>query len=673
MPGKVQIQFVLLGILFSPAAFPQLPGDLAGNAEDLLYRDETATLPSEIYEAQADRIGHQVNLNTATREQLGESGLFTPFQVHMLMKYRDEFGDLYSIYELAGITGFRVSRLRQIARYLSVKAGNNVARYHPGKNMVLINVGKVFPESIGYGTTSGTVMEPPYTASPLKTSIRIKVNNGRNLSLGMAYEKDAGERFFHGIQPEFVSGYINYRGNRIIRQIILGSFQVHHGLGLVNGAGFMHSPGGFQMNRNSISNLKPYASLNEYKFHRGAACKMELKHVELMIWLSYLQMDLSIGNLPDNMKDTDWVDYQRKTGLHRLYGEMEGRSLAYRLQSGVQVVTRIKNLAIGSMFGYEFCHLTRKGIDSLKTDMEPATFHNFSFQWQWHREQVESFGEIAVGNGSSTAILAGFRYNLNEFFNGLLLLHHYGPSYRGSLPSTYASGSVMGTEKGIALQLQAEPGGKIVVDFTAELFSYPEPRFLTKVPSTGYRYSCTFQNVGYGDLRWKIRLVKKFWQTTPGTDNTGIRSTHASNLTRMDLRFIHNPTSGLQWQSRVVVSLLSESRQAIPGYAAVQQAGINALKKLKCTLQFVVFNVTDWDNRIYLYEPGLYYSFNFPVYYGKGQKISVVVSLKSGRKLTIAGKVSVITYHDRDHTGSSNDMIPGNKKWETGLQLRLNL
>ncbi len=158
-----------------------------------------------------------------------------------------------------------------------------------------------------------------------------------------------------------------------------------------------------------------------------------------------------------------------------------------------------------------------------------------------------------------------------------------------------------------------------------------------------------------------------------GTDNTGIRSTHASNLTRMDLRFIHNPTSGLQWQSRVVVSLLSESRQAIPGYAAVQQAGINALKKLKCTLQFVVFNVTDWDNRIYLYEPGLYYSFNFPVYYGKGQKISVVVSLKSGRKLTIAGKVSVITYHDRDHTGSSNDMIPGNKKWETGLQLRLNL
>ena len=197
MPGKFHIQLVLFAILFSSVAYPQLPGEQEVNAEDLLYRDEAATLPSEIFETHEDHIGCPLNLNTATREQLGESGLFTPFQVHMLVKYRDEFGDLYSIYELAGLTGFRVSRLRMIARYLTVNSGMTVSHNHPGKNMILINVGKVFPESIGYGTTSGTLMEPPYTASPLKTSIRIKVNNGRDLSLGMAYEKDAGEKFFY--------------------------------------------------------------------------------------------------------------------------------------------------------------------------------------------------------------------------------------------------------------------------------------------------------------------------------------------------------------------------------------------------------------------------------------------------------------------------------------------
>ena len=92
---------------------------------------------------------------------------------------------------------------------------------------------------------------------------------------------------------------------------------------------------------------------------------------------------------------------------------------------------------------------------------------------------------------------------------------------------------------------------------------------------------------------------------------------------------------------------------------------------MKYTCQFVVFNVVDWDNRIYLYESGLYYSFNFPAYYGTGQKITSVVTLKTSNRITLAGKVSAITYNDRRGTGSGNDLIPGNKKWEVEMQMRL--
>jgi hypothetical protein len=127
----------------------------------------------------------------------------------------------------------------------------------------------------------------------------------------------------------------------------------------------------------------------------------------------------------------------------------------------------------------------------------------------------------------------------------------------------------------------------------------------------------------------------------------------------------------LKWQSRIIVSFLSGKSNLITGYAAVHQVGMNLMQYLKCSFQFVVFCVADWDNRIYLYEPGLYYSFNFPVYYGRGQKISSVVSLKTGSRVTLAGKVSMITYNDRNETGSGNDLIEGNKKWEFEMQLRL--
>jgi hypothetical protein len=221
--------------------------------------------------------------------------------------------------------------------------------------------------------------------------------------------------------------------------------------------------------------------------------------------------------------------------------------------------------------------------------------------------------------------------------------------------------------------LHAEPGTWFKADFLAELFNYPSPRYLTNVSSTGYRYSLTIKNNPYQDLQWKIKLVKKAWQITPGTIGTGLNSIKTSEVRRLDSRIILGSDLGLRWQSRLVISLLSGNSKKIPGYAAVQQIGIHKQPYLKYIFQFVVFHVEDWDNRIYLYEPGLYYDFNFPVYYGSGQKISSVVVLKAGGKVAVSVKASMLKYYDREHTGSGNEMLPGNKKWEAKFQLRLTL
>ena len=168
-------------------------------------------------------------------------------------------------------------------------------------------------------------------------------------------------------------------------------------------------------------------------------------------------------------------------------------------------------------------------------------------------------------------------------------------------------------------------------------------------------------------------MSKKAWQTTPGPIATGLRSIKTSRVTRLDLRIVPGSDLMLHWQSRLVISLLSEQNKMIPGYAASQQFRIKFRKVISGNLQFVVFHVEDWDNRIYLYEPGLYYDFNFQVYYGSGQKISSVLAVKVGRKLTLSVKASMLTYHDRDYSGSGNEMILGNKKWEGKLQFRLTL
>ncbi len=673
MPGKFYFLLVLVSFGIPCILLPQQPIDPEDHAEILLFRNEAAEIQTDLYEIRLDLISNPLNLNTANSDQLYESGLFTSFQIHMLIKYREEFGELYSIYELAGISGFREHRIKEIAACIAAQPDGNLKSIKSSNHMIMINVGRTFPNALGYQINEKDHTAPSYAGTPLKTSLRIKSNAGRNISLGLSFEKDAGERYFLNKHLEFLSGYFDYRGYGFIKQLVVGNFQLNHGLGLVNGTGFIQSPETYQLNRQSISNLKPYASMNEYNFEQGIGCRMDLKAFKLLTWASYQELDLSTGSLSPGQKVVNWLDHQRKSGLHRTGVELNGRWLGYRFHSGLQSVVTHNNLIVGSMLGIEYADLTRKGMDSIKVISDPKMDKTVSIHGQWTKDRIELFGEFAYWNFESTALLLGSRYQFNDFFQAFLLIHKYEPKYRGVHPSSYASGSAISNEHGIAIGLFAEPGAIFTADIFVEIFRYPSPRYLTILPSHGFRYSCTLKSANAKNIQWKIRIIKKIWQNTPRSNRIGLPAFTDSDISRLDFRLTFDPDYSLKWQSRLLVSFLSKESHTIPGYAAIQQVSLKNKSTLKCIFQFVVFNVTDWGNRIYLHEPGLYYSFNFPVYYGKGKKITSVVSLKTFRKITLACKGSVITYYNKKEVGSGDDLIPGNQKWEIGLQLRINL
>ena len=255
---------------------------------------------------------------------------------------------------------------------------------------------------------------------------------------------------------------------------------------------------------------------------------------------------------------------------------------------------------------------------------------------------------------------------------GFLLVHRYASGYRGMFPSTYASGSQVCNDQGVALGWHLEGSSNIVADLKLELFRYPAPRYQTIVPSGSNRYGCSIRNAGTGKLKWKFSLYRKSWQTTPGNKAPGIRPIERWDLTRMEFRFIYTPGK-MKWQSRIVLSWFQDQALSLPDYAVVQNITFNPAIYLRSTVQFVVFRVMHWENRIYLYEPGLYYSFNFPVCDGLGEKITWVVALKTGKRITLSGKLNTVVYHDRTNTGSGLDQRQGNRKWEMELQFRLNL
>jgi hypothetical protein len=167
-------------------------------------------------------------------------------------------------------------------------------------------------------------------------------------------------------------------------------------------------------------------------------------------------------------------------------------------------------------------------------------------------------------------------------------------------------------------------------------------------------------------------MTRKIWQTTPASECPGLRPLVSHTLSGIDGRLVFQPAAKFQWQTRLVTTF-GQGGKSIDGYAAILQARFHPLENMSVAMQFVDFDVPSWDHRIYLYEPGLYHHFNFPVYYGNGQKVSLLLSVKTFNWITLEGKFSRIVYRDRSQIGSGNDLLEGNRKIEVGIQIRLKL
>ena len=637
----------------------QMPAGSPQDIEDLLYRNES-TIPEILWDARNDSGDRPLDLNQASREDLETTGLFTPFQIENLLEYRETYGPIYSIHELAVLPGFYHTQLQEIEAAIRIQPARIPTGMFRVEHRILFDVGRSFPAGVDYSPDPEPGAERKFAGSPLHTSFRWRSRVRRDLTLALTYDKDAGELFVYRKRPQFISGYICYEGKKLIKQCVIGSFQLNQGLGLVNGSGLFHQAGDLRINRQSLSRIRPYASKTETGYENGMALKLGSDRIQLLAWSSYQRFSLGPTTITELPCGDLWFDARRTSGLYRTPGELEGRELAFRIHTGMQVLLTRGHLALGIQNGTEFLGPTSRAEDELVEEQVISCVQKCSLHGYWNKQKVRIFGEIAASQYRYPAFLLGMVCQFNDYIQGGILVHHYGPQFIGSLPSSYCSGSKIRNEQGLAFHLQAETGPRITARLTGELFRYPMPRYLTRVPSAGYRLDLSLENPGTQDLRWRARLVQKAWQASPADESSAVPILQDFRISRFDWQWTYSIQERFRWHGRLVIGYLSGTGTQVPGYAAVQRVSIGNLRNLSATAQLVMFHVNDWENRIYLYEPGFYYSFSFPVCYGSGQRATFLVTIKPSTFLSISVKVTGVKAN-------------GNNNWETGVQLRLDL
>lgn len=637
--------------------------------EQLLYLDEEASCPDDLLLHWQELNDHPLDINSAGYSELEGSGLFTTYQIQMFLQYRDHHGALLSIYELTSVKGFSVQRLQKIAPFL--RTGT------PGKGIQMkrmplhayIYSGKTWPEASGYHTEEGKE-QAVYTGSPWKASIRIRGGLSSTLSLGLAMEKDAGERALQNRLPPHVKGYLHYRSRNQGLEVLAGTFRMQLGLGLIQGSSTLGVPEVAGTGPLYLSRVRPYAGVTESGYLQGLAIHTRPDPFRISLWASLLPRDLSFHMLPDSLASSDWISRIRDDGLHRTSGELAGKNLLFLGSVGTQLLYRHKGLTAGILYSGEYIRLTRRAQDSLQTAISPALHHQVSLHWKWQREKWLLFGELVPGREKTRAMKTGFRYHLNDFLQSGVMYYQYGVSHRDVFAASYGSGSHLQNETGLVICLHAEPARQFSAEVSSGFFHYPFPRHGIDQASSGFRQHILFQSMARGQWRWQCSLTHTSKQHSPASETAGPAALLSTNLTRLDGRIILFPEGKMKLMTRMVLNFCPRIQTQTAG-AFVQQANLQVMRSLKLKLQFVVFRIPSWEQRIYIHEPGLYQQFSFPVYAGAGQKSMLACQWETRRWLTVEGKISCLSYSDRQNIGSGPDQVSGHRKIRLELQIRL--
>ena len=349
---------ILLFLCVAPAAYaqdyPREEIDLNEFVEELFALQDEDINYEDLYESLLLYYTDPLNLNTATRDELQSLYVLAPDQINNFFEHRARTGKLLSIYELQAIPGFDLLTIQKLLPFVKVRDSGLSGDNRPllermlsePNNYFLWRVTRVLQKQKGYTNAqpdSRGDLPQRYVGSPYRVLGRFKVSHSNDFSLGLTFEKDAGEQFVWDPEtnrygPDFISGHFMLENKGNFEKIVVGDYQNQFGQSLVTTAGFAVGKGAETVNtvrRNNLG-LRPYTSVLEALFFRGAAATYKVGknyhltgmysnkaidgRVQEPILADSLLEDINVNN--NNFDDDFIVSSLPITGFHRTASEI---------------------------------------------------------------------------------------------------------------------------------------------------------------------------------------------------------------------------------------------------------------------------------------------------------------------------------------------------------------
>lgn len=629
-----------------------------------------------------------LNLNSASRIDLIDLGLFTDLQIVNLQQHIKKNGKLISFEELQSIDGFDIDFLRIIRPF--VKAGNNVDQPNislsnilkEGSSSLFIRYSRILEEQEGFSPITPEELEgnenARYLGSPDKLFTRYRFNYANNVSFGFTAEKDAGEEFFQGSQPngfDFYSAHLFIQNFGTIKQIAIGDFQAQFGQGLTfwSGLAFGRTPNIFTLKRNAPG-LRPYTSVQEDLFLRGGGVTLNYKKFDLTIFHSSTEVDANISSI-DTISNEAIVTSFSENGFHRTKGELEDKNAILRNYTGAHLAYASTNLflgltAINNVIDADFQPQTRVYNQFSLLDNNNS---NIGFDYNYVYKNINFFGEITKSIDGGIAYTNGALVVLDPKLSLAIQNRNFEKDFKPIQSNAIGENSTNTNENGTFIGLNAKPSKSITLSAFVDRFSFSWLRFQTDAPTNGKRY---LAEINYKPSK-KLEAYFRYRLRSRGRNNSeetiGLNELVIENLNNYRFHLAYKITKAITLKSRVELSnyQLGENSDE-NGFLIYQDFNYKQLSfPLSFSIRYAIFDTDSYNSRIYAYENDVLYAFSVPALNGRGTRFYITSKYHIARGVDFWLRYSQTYFTDRETIGSGKDEINGRTRSEVKAQLRL--
>ena len=709
-----------------PAAAQVLPDttalpadDAADEIEAFAENDPESGDPTVFLETLAELRAQPLDVNAAPAADLSLIPSLGPLRAAALVRYREANGPFRSLPEIRLVEGIDGEAFLAARPYLTI--GERLARVAaeaprfpsaPGvgealrglRPSVIQRLQRRLDTAEGF---AGPDSARAYPGSRDRVYTRLQATYRRQVRLNLTLEKDPGEAFrwdpdrgSYGY--DYLSGHAAILDAGRIDALIVGDFVAEFGQGLAlwRAAGFGKGPDAVNGPLRSGRGLRPYGSVDENNFFRGAGLTVALTpRLYATAFASRRALDASLFAADSSdLADPDLppgaefvVTSLGADGLHRTDRELArkdalgetlvGGGAEYRLSTSrldaragvVGYRTRFDNpLGAGTRPDDRFDFAgTEATVVSAYADATARAGRAFGEIARGPTGAVGGLGGALASFGTLDALVIGRAYPRD-----LSMLHGYAFGERNGAGQN---------ETGLYTGVRVRPSRAWTVQAYLDQYRFPWLRFNVPRPTRGHEARLT---VEHRPRRWlRLTLQAKTETRETGIDVAGTVPGSAvagvAPETRQSVRLQGEWAANreLRFRSRVeavrFVPVEAALGDAAPEDAAPRTGALlyqdvrwQVRDGLRLDARLTLFSTDGFDARLYTYENDLAGVFAVPVLFGQGARTYLLATVQPIPRMSIQAKVSATVLRRVRSIGSGANAVPGDRVRDLGLQLR---